>query len=142
MEAALGMVTAGWMRAFSLEGILDYPGALTRETLAQVGAHYRESFEAAANAANCAPDAVMNTVAWCNFSVWAIYCNRQHALPGYDFDEICGEGGARDGRLQLVAWEVDALEHGQLSDLAPHETLPLFAQAEQRLAIAVDGRTR
>ena len=95
MEAALSLVTAGWMRAFSLEGILDYPAPLARKELALVGAHYRESFEAAAKAANFAPDAETTTVAWCTFSVWAIYCNRQHTLPEYNFDDVCGEGGAR-----------------------------------------------
>lgn len=95
MEVEVSLGIACIVPAFSLDGISDYPGPMTRETTVQAFGHYCEWAKHMANAAAAAPDEATSLVWWANFALPVLMCPRQHALVEFNPVAECGEGGAR-----------------------------------------------
>ena len=92
VEASLGI--AEIVPAFSLEGIADYAGRMTHETLVQAHGHLRKWATHMANAAGAAPDEATALVWRANYALPVLMCPRHHILEQFCPVAMCGEGGA------------------------------------------------
>ena len=112
MDAEFAQGLSETMSAIKWEQITGYSGLLTHEDVECAHVQWSLGGRHFLAAMAAAPDATSSVVvsSWCAWM--ALACQRQHALPAFSFEALCGEGGA------LLRDTIEKYEHETVHPVA------------------------